>query len=531
MEKASVISPTAAKNRWWILGITSLALFFIQLDVTIVNTAMPSIMNYFTSDISSLEWVLNAYVLTFAVLLITWGRFGDLRGRKFLFLVGVAIFVVASAACSYAPSMNFLIGARAFQAIGGAAIMPATIALVTVTFTGKDRGTAFGIWGGTAGLASAIGPTLGGFLVQNFSWHYIFLINVPIGIIILALAWFKVQESTDPGATRRFDWGGVAAITACLFCLSFALIQGQSYGWTSATIIALLVVSVVSLVAFIFWEGRAKVPLLQLNLFRNAVFTAGNVAGLLLMFAMIASLFLFALFLQLSLGLSPLEAGIMLTPISAAALVCAPLSGRLSDKFGSRWFVCLGFISIGVSLLLMGNLTSSMDKMSLIGPLLLLGAGMGLIMAPITSAVMARVPPEQAGSASGVLSTTRQIGSVLGISVIGAVFTNNLVSNLTGAVTGLPIPPSAKEQILANFSGGTLSMGAMGPQGTGPFAEQAAALFRQAFAESVSSSLFVPMVLCFVGAVVAAVFLKGKNVAVSGTTAKEISGKEPPVAP
>lgn len=325
-------SAASDRRKWWVLIITCVPLFMMLLDATIVNIALPHIMDNFDTCISSAEWVINAYVLAFAVLVITGGKVGDIYGRKLMFLSGIAVFTLSSLLCGLAPSINLLIGARVLQAIGGAMMMPATLSLLNVAFGESGRGMALGIWGAVAGIASALGPIIGGALVDAYSWRLIFLINIPVGIIALIAAIFIISESKDPRAEKRIDVFGILTISAALFCLTFALVEGQKYGWGSGLIVGLFIASFVSFIAFILIERKMPAPLIRLQLFRNPTFSAGNTVGLILMLGLLSILFLLVLFLQIVLGFSAIKTGLILLPMPGVIMIVAPISGRLSDK-------------------------------------------------------------------------------------------------------------------------------------------------------------------------------------------------------
>ena len=408
-------------RKWWVLVVVCCAVFMMNLDITIVNIALPDIMKGFNVDLSAIEWVINAYVLTFAVLLVTMGKVGDLRGRKLLFMCGLAVFTIASLTCGLAPNEHVLVASRAVQAVGGAAMMPATLSILNVAFGDSGRGMALGIWGAVAGAAAALGPIIGGALVQAHSWRLIFLVNVPVGIVAFIAAAFIIAESTDPGAKRRLDIPGVLAISVALFAITFGLVEGAKYGWTSALILALFAVGAVGLAVFVLIERRAEAPIVRLDFFRNRTFSAGNIVGALLMFGLIGILFTLVMFLQNNLGYSAIKTGLVLLPMPAVTMIVAPISGRLSDRIGSRWLLFFGMLLTALGIYLMAGISSTTTWQQLMLPLPIAGLGMGLSLAPMTSAVMASVPVEQSGAAAGILSTMRQIGASLGISVLGAI--------------------------------------------------------------------------------------------------------------
>ena len=408
-------------RKWWVLAVVCCAVFMMNLDITIVNIALPDIMKGFNVDLSAIEWVINAYVLTFAVLLVTMGKVGDLRGRKLLFMCGLAVFTIASLTCGLAPNEHVLVASRAVQAVGGAAMMPATLSILNVAFGNSGRGMALGIWGAVAGAAAALGPIIGGALVQAHSWRLIFLVNVPVGIVAFIAAAFIIAESTDPGAKRRLDIPGVLAISVALFGITFGLVEGAKYGWTSGLILALFAVGAVGLAVFVLIERRAQAPIVRLEFFRNRTFSAGNIVGALLMFGLIGILFTLVMFLQNNLGYSAIKTGLVLLPMPAVTMIVAPISGRLSDRIGSRWLLFFGMLLTALGIYLMAGISSTTTWQQLMLPLPIAGLGMGLSLAPMTSAVMASVPVEQSGAAAGILSTMRQIGASLGISVLGAI--------------------------------------------------------------------------------------------------------------
>ena len=427
----------AYPGRWKVLTVLCIGLFMLLLDGTIVNIAIPSIMESFGTGFSEIEWVVNAYLLVFAVSLITMGRLGDMFGRRLLFVVGLTVFSLASLACGLAPSVGWLIAFRALQGLGGSMMMPATLSIIANVFPPQQRGAAMGIWGGVIGVATAAGPILGGLIVDGVSfsslfegrsWPYIFLVNVPIGIALFALSLKIIPESRDTTGSHRLDLPGIVVLSVSLFCLTFALIEGQNYGWGSATILALFGAAAIGVAVFILVERRQPEPLMQLSLFRSRTFSVANACGAILSAGMMGLFFLLPLFFQAILGYSAVRTGLLLTPLSAAVVVASPLSGWLSDRIGSRWLISLGMLVTALGFLLTRpHLALDQSSSALVLPFVIAGLGIGSVSAPMTSAVMASAPLAKAGSASGVLSTMRQLGSVLGIAVMGAVLQNRVV--------------------------------------------------------------------------------------------------------
>lgn len=449
----STANPPAEENlyphKWWVLGAVCLALFMALLDGSIVNVAIPNIAKGLGASFGDVEWVLNAYTLVFASLLVTFGRLGDMFGRKRFFIVGLGLFGLGSLLCGLSPSIGFLIASRVVQALGGAFMMPATLSLTAVNFPPEQRGMAMGLWGATSGIATAVGPSLGGWITELASWHYIFFINVPIVLIAIPFALWAIPESRDE-RPHSVDFAGAGLSIVMLASLSYGLIEGPSKGWASTEVLALFGVAVVAFAAFLFWEKRAKEPIMDLSLFKSPAFTAGNLSGAILMFGMMGMFFMLPIYMQLNLGYDAIKTGFALTPLSAAVLVSAPLSGRLSDKVGSRWLVFAGMLVAAAAVFWLSFLPYDAGWQFLAGPLVVAGLGMGLVMAPMTSAVMAVAPAGEEGAASGVLSTMRQLGGLFGVAVLGAVFQTALLGNMVGGVQNVALLPQEARTTLAN---------------------------------------------------------------------------------
>jgi EmrB/QacA subfamily drug resistance transporter len=497
-------SQSNGKRKWGVLAIISFSLFMILLDVTIVNIALPHIMTAFNVGLSSIEWVFNVYVLVFASLLLTLGKLGDLFGRRLLFLIGLGIFTLASLGCSLAPIFNVLLVFRGIQAIGGAAMMPATLSILNVEFSQSQRGLALGLWGAVAGAANALGPIIGGALVDAASWRYIFLINVPIGIFAIIAALMIVRESTDPMTDRHIDIPGVLTVSLALFSLTFALVEGQKYGWISPLILTFFAVALASFIAFIFIELKTASPLAQLRLFRDRVFSAGNFIGMVQTFGLIGVIFLLVLFLQIVLGFNALKAGLTLLPLPLAIMVVAPFAGRFTDKIGGRWILFAGTLVTALGIYLMSHLSGVTDWTSLALPLAVCGVGMGLVMAPVTTVVMASTPVQQSGMGAGILATTRQIGAVLGLSVLGAVLQNKLVNNFSEILAKMAVvPENLRLQIINAIQHGGIGVGTINVPATVPdaFKEQLISLFKDVFAHSLDTTMKVGIIVILCGTI------------------------------
>jgi len=503
LQPDTAVAEPRADSKWLILSVLAAALFMINLDVTIVNVALPGIMDGLEASLADGEWVLNIYILVFAVLLITMGRLGDIYGRRKLFIAGLVVFTGASLLCGLAPGIEWLIAARALQAGGGAAMMPATLSILNVTFHGGQRGLAMGIWGASAGAAAALGPVIGGALVEGFGWQWVFLVNLPIGIGALAAARRLIPESKAPGAGRALDIPGILAALVVLGALTYALVEGQAFGWTSPLVIGLFIVSLISLVSFIAIEARSRAPLIDLGLFRKPSFSAGNVLGLLSMFCLVGAVFLSVMYLQLVREFSPLTAGLMLLPLPLGLTAVSPLAGRAADYIPMRWIMAGGALLVAGAFYLLGRLGLDTGAVMIMLPLGLAGLGLGLLTAPLTAAVMGSAPLEWSGAASGVLTTMRQVGAVLGVAALGAVLQFRLVENLRGFFDGVPfMPQSAKDAILEGVSRGGMS-GAAFQDAPSFLHDLIAQVMREQFVGAISSAMTVAMFVAAAGAIVA----------------------------
>ncbi|MGH3033848.1 MAG: MFS transporter [Gaiellaceae bacterium] len=413
----------AEKNKkWWTLGAVAFGLFMIMLDNTIVNVALPSIQRDLGIDVSELEWVVNGYALTFAVLMLTGGKLADLFGRRLVFILGLAIFTGSSLACGLAESADVLIGARVVQGVGAALMNPATLSIITATFPPRQRGMALGIWVGVSAVALAIGPLVGGVIAEHIDWGWIFFINVPVGIMAIVVARLVIRESRDTSAKQRLDLPGLLTSGVALFALTYGLIEANTYGWTSARILSLFAVAAVGLALFVVLESRQRVPMLDLSLFRNRTFAGANAVMMLVALAMFGVFFFFvSLYMQNVLGYSPTEAGATFLPMTMLIILIAPLAGRFSDRVGSRWLMGAGMSLVALSLLLFSRLDVTSGFWDLLPGLLIGGAGMAMVMTPTTAAAMGSVPVDKAGIGSAVLNSMRQVGGSLGIAIMGAI--------------------------------------------------------------------------------------------------------------
>jgi EmrB/QacA subfamily drug resistance transporter len=418
-----------ANRRWWTLGALCFALFMIMLDNTVVNVALPAIRADLGISTSELEWTVAAYALTFASLLLTGGKLGDLLGRRLIFTIGLAIFTLSSLACGLSSGAPELIGARAVQGVGAALMMPATLSIISATFAPRERGTAIGIWAGVSAMALAIGPLLGGVITEHISWNWIFFINVPIGVLAVAAAILVVPESKDMSREQRLDLPGLLTSGIGLLALVYALIEANSYGWTSARIVGLFVVAAVSLTAFVLLEMHQRLPMLDLSLFKNGTFAGANLVAILVTLAMFGIFVFFPIYMQTFRGWSPIQAGAALLPWTLMIVIFAPIAGKLSDRVGSRWLMAGGMSVVAVCCLLLSTVNLQSSFWNMFPAFILGGLGMSFVMTPMSAAAMGAVSVDKAGVASGVLNTFRQVGVALGIGIMGAIITNRAASH------------------------------------------------------------------------------------------------------
>jgi EmrB/QacA subfamily drug resistance transporter len=448
---------TDDNRRWWTLGAMCFALFMVMLDNTVVNVALPSIQKDLGSSISGLEWTVNAYTLSFAVLLVTGGRLGDIFGRRRMFLFGVVAFGLSSAFIGFSQSDAWLVGGRAAQGIGAAFMMPATLSIISNAFPPQERGKAIGTWAGVSAMALAIGPVVGGFLVENVSWQSIFFLNVPVAIVAVFVTVAATRESRDETSGHQVDLPGVLTISVALGALVLALVEGNSWGWGSASIVALLAVSIAAMVAFVSAERRSPEPMVDFTFFRSKSFLGANLVAFIVSFAMLAMFFFIALYMQNIKGYSPLQAGIRFLPSTAVIIVAGPIAGRLTDRIGPKPLMTLGLLTVAGSLFWQGHLATDTSYGFLVGAFVLMGLGMGLVMSPMSTAAMNAVEHTKAGVASGILSMSRMVGGTFGVAAMGALVSalgKNRIDDL------LPqLPESARGKLADSLGAGGAQVG------------------------------------------------------------------------
>ncbi len=496
---------TDENRKWWTLGAMCFALFMIMLDNTVVNVALPSIQRDLGASISGLEWIINGYTLSFAVLLATGGRLGDIFGRRRMFLFGVVIFALSSATAGLATSSTDLVLSRVVQGVGAALMMPATLSIITDAFPAHERGKAMGMWAGVSALALAVGPVLGGFLTEHVSWRAIFYLNIPVAVGAIVASLFAVRESRDTTVGREVDYTGVAILTGALTALILALVEGNSWGWGSAEIVALLVGAAVGLASFVAVELRVRTPMIEFHFFSDRNFLGAVVVALIVSFAMLGVFFFLALYMQDILGYSPLEAGVRFLPSTLMIVVVAPVAGRLSDRFGPRWLIATGLMVVAGSLYSFSGIAVDSSYMDLLPGFMMLGIGIALTMSPMTSAAMNAVAVEKAGIASGVLSMFRMVGGSLGVAVTGAIFQGLIRSQLDSQLAGTGVSAAQRSALIHQFGGASPeALRGMAPAQ----AKQVAAAGQEAFVYALGHAMSISAGVALAGALIAALAIR-----------------------
>ncbi len=509
------------RNPWLVLIVLCLGFFMILLDTTIVNIAIPDMIDELHATLDQILWVINAYILAYAVLLITAGRLGDLFGPRRLFVTGLIVFTIASAACGLAQTPNQLILFRVVQGVGGALLTPQTLSMLTIIFPPAKRGAAFGIWGAVAGVATIAGPTLGGWLVTYYSWRWIFFVNVPVGILTLILA-FALMPDIRMNVRHKLDWLGTALATLGLFLVCFGLIEGQPHAWGKVwgpiTIPMIIVAGVVVLAVFMWQQYRQRhhEPLVPFAIFRDRNYSLMNFVVAAISFGMLGLFLPLVIYLQSVLGLTALQAGLALAPMSVISMFVAPVAGRLSDRFGGKWILFTGLTlwTVGLSILLASAHPDS-SRWHLLPGLLVAGFGLGMTFAPLQTIAMLHIAPRLAGAASGMITTTRQLGAVIGSAAVGALLQAQLSQKLhtTAEANSTALPEQVRGQFVEGFSDaaskglqvGAGQTGAALPSGLPEQIAQAIAAlaqktFHEAFTSAMRSTLVLPLIVLGIAA-------------------------------
>jgi EmrB/QacA subfamily drug resistance transporter len=496
------------ERKWRVLTVVCIAVFMLLLDITVVNVALPDIQKELHASFTRLQWVVDAYALTLAATILNAGSLGDLLGRKRVFVASIGLFTVASALCGAANSSLFLILARGLQGIGGAGMFAVSLAIIAQEFHGKERGTAFGLWGATIGIAVAIGPLVGGVLTTYAGWRWIFFVNVPIGIACVAGGVRELVESKNEEA-GGFDLPGFLTLTPGLFALVIALFEGNTWGWSSGWTIGLFVAAAVLLGAFAFVELRQRSPMFDFHLFRVPTFTGAQTTAFAISSGMFSMFLFLTLYLQNTLGNSAVRTGVLFLPLTLISFVVAPLAGRLSARFPVRWFLGGGLATVGVALLLMHGLTIDSTASALIPGFFVGGIGIGLVNAPLAATAVSVVEPQRAGMASGINNTFRQVGIATGIAALGAIFQSQIATHL--AASGLP-----RSMAPAVASGGYSVSSIRNAVGIPQSTVRVFAEAQSAFIAGLNSILLVAAIVVFVGALLAVLLVREKDFVASG---------------
>jgi EmrB/QacA subfamily drug resistance transporter len=496
-----------AREKGIVLLTMCFALAMAMLDNTVVNVALPSISKDLGAGFSELQWIVDAYVLAFASLLLTGGILGDRYGRKRMFLTGLTVFTLFSLLCGLASSPNQLIVARALQGVGGALLIPGTLSIITVTFPPHERAKALGLWAGVSGIALALGPTLGGWMVEHLGWESVFFLNVPIGIIAFFVATSTVRESRSEHE-RQLDIAGLVLGTSALFFVTYGLIEGNALGWTSPRILGSLVFFVVLLGSFLWWELRYEHAMMPLRFFRIPAFSAGNTVAFAISMGMFATFFFLTIFMQTIHGYSPFQAGAAFLPLTVAIIVTAPNAGKYASKHGSRAPMTYGLFLAGAGLILLGLLLSPTTSYWVMFPIFIaMGHGMGATMAPMTAAVMNSVGRERAGLGSAMTNTSREVGGVLGIALLGAILSSQIRSAFAPAIASLGLKPAQLQLVADSARSGGLNLAGLSP-------EQAAsvkAAFDTAFMQGFRPALLFAGTVLLIAAIVSNRFIPGRD--------------------
>lgn len=514
------------EKKWWTLLAVCIGTFMLLLDVTIVVVAIPGIQTGLKASFGQVQWVVDAYALTLAALLLTAGVLADRYGRRLLFSIGLTIFTLGSLLCGVAQDPIMLVVSRSAQGVGGAIMFATSLALLGQSFQGKDRGVAFGIWGAITGVAVSLGPILGGVITTGISWRAIFLVNVPIGVVAVSITWWRVEESRAPNPGRP-DWTGFVLLTAGLISLVYGLIWAGESSWTNVGVVICLVAGGLLLVGFAIAEARVKDPMFDLALFRVPTFDGGLVAAFCMNGSLFAMLLYLVLYLQYALGYSALQTGLRLLLISGPTLVTATLAGRLSEHMPVRWLIGPGLLLVGVGLLLMAGVSGTSSWTHLAPGFVLAGAGAGLVNPPLASTAIGVVQPHRAGMASGVNTTFRQVGIAVSIAALGTIFTASLNHNLGRLLAGVPQLHTHAQHIISQVSQGDVTDAFNSVPNA--LRGQLQAAITSSFASGINELLYVAGAVALVGAVGSMLLIRNRDFAHRQAAAVAETGARQPV--
>ncbi len=505
------------ERKWWTLVLISIATFMLLLDITVVNVALPDIRTDLNASLSSLQWVVDAYSLMLAAILLTAGSLGDRLGRRRVFTIGFGVFTFASFLCGIAGDPTLLNLARGLQGVGGAGMFATSLALIGQEFQGRDRATAFGVWGATIGGAVAIGPLVGGVITEHLGWEWIFFVNVPIGLVAIALTELKLVNvaAQDP---QRIDFPGLITFSLALFFLIFGLIRGNPEGWGSAEIVASLGAAALLLAAFLVIESRSDHPMLDLALFCKPAFNGVSAVAFGLSGGMFAMFLYLTIYMQGVLGFSPLEAGLRFLPLTVLSFIASPIAGALSHRIPIRVLLGVGLATVGVGLFLMHGVDANSEWTALLAGFLIAGVGIGITNPGIGQAAIAVVPVEKSGMGSGINTTFRQVGIATGVASLGAIFQSRVDSKLSEL---LPNAPDGLGELVA--SGGTKAAVAVAPPGSRAEVAHASTV---AFVSGFNEIILIAAILSFIGAALGFFLVRSKDF-VQATSSESETAAEP----
>ena len=498
---------TGRDPKWWTLAAVCLGVFILLLDITIVNVALADIQTDLDASLSDLQWVIDAYALSLAALLLTAGSLADLFGRRRLFVIGTALFMVGSIACGAAQDIFFLQLSRAFQGIGGAAMFATALALIASAFSGRDRGVAFGAFGATTGVAVAIGPVLGGVLTSGISWRWIFFVNIPICLVAILIGMTRVRESHDPRAGRP-DWFGFATFSLALGSLVYGLIHAGQTEWTNGRVVFCLVAAAVLLAVFVASQLRGSDPMFDLTLLRKPTFTGGLIAAFGISASIFSLLTYLVIYVQNVLGFSAVGAGVRFLFLSGTAFVAAAIAGRLTEKVPAKWLIAPGFVVVGVGLLLIHGIQVDSSWTHLIPGLAVSGFGVGMVNTPLASTAVGVVSVDRSGMASGINSTLRQVGVATGIAVLGTIFAHQVTDGIRAGLAGTPAADQTDRVATAVTGGQAEAVIQAAPPGV---RDQLAAVATSSFVDALNHITVIAMVVAFASAVCCFVLIRQQD--------------------
>jgi len=487
---------TGRDPKWWTLVAVCLGIFILLLDITIVNVALPDIQSELHASLSDLQWVIDAYALSLAALLLTAGSLADLYGRRLVFVIGAALFMAGSIACGAAQDVFFLQLSRAFQGIGGAAMFATALALIASAFQGRDRGVAFGAFGATTGVAVAVGPVLGGVLTSGLSWRWIFFVNIPICLLAIVIGLWRVKESHDPRAGSP-DWFGFVTFSLALGSLVYGLIRAGQTQWSDGRVVVCLVAAAVLLAVFVASQLLGQDPMFDLGLLRKPTFTGGLIAAFGVSASVFSLLAYLVIYVQNVLGYSPVGAGVRFLFLSGAAFVAAAVAGRLTEKVPAKWLIAPGFVVLGVGLLLIQGIDVDSSWTHLIPGLVVCGLGVGMINTPLASTAVGVVTVDRSGMASGINSTLRQVGIATGIAVLGTIFSHQVADGIHQGLAGTPAAGQSDRLAAAVTGGQAHAAISAAPAGV---RDQLAAVATSSFVDALNHITLIAMVIAFVAA-------------------------------